>query len=138
MNNITVIHANKGIILHDRKKCYDRWWHIKRNTALFYDEAAKQYLLLVYKQTMQGDIKEAMYQAKRLMDTLVCDENLFGCIDIIPGQLPNSDNWATNFLAALLCLYSTKYEQALLYVEKVLNTHQCQEALYLKSRALAA
>lgn len=102
-----------------------------------YDEAAKQYLLLVYKHTMQGDIKEAMFQAKRLMDTLVSDERLFGCIDIATEQLPNSDNWATNFLAALLCLYSNKYEQALLYVEKVLNTHQCQEALYLKSRALA-
>jgi hypothetical protein len=103
-----------------------------------YDEAARQYLLLVLKKTMDGDIKEAMQQAKRLLDTLICDEELFGCINIEPEVLPLSDHWATNFLAALLCLYSNRYEQALLYVGKVLSgRHQCQEALFVKSRALA-
>jgi hypothetical protein len=26
-----------------------------------------------------GDIKEAMQQAKRFLDTVICDEELFGC-----------------------------------------------------------
>ena len=43
-----------------------------------YDEAAKQYLMLVAKKAENGDIKEAMQQAKRFLDLLVCDEHLYG------------------------------------------------------------
>ena len=39
--------------------------------------------------------------------------------------------------AALLSLYAGQYEQALNYVDSVLALHQCQEALYVKSRCLA-
>ena len=102
-----------------------------------YDEAAKQYLQLAHKKTKEGDIKEAMQQAKRLLDTLVCDDGLFGCIDVAPEGLPGGNHWASNFLAALLSLYSCQYKKALEYAEKVLSQHRCQEALYLKSRALA-
>lgn len=36
----------------------------------------------------------------------------------------------------MLSLYAGKYEQALQYVDSVLSQHQCQEALYVKSRCL--
>lgn len=102
-----------------------------------YDEAARQYLLLVHKKVQAGDIKEAMQQAKRFLDTLVCDEELMGCIEDVPENLLSSNHWASYFLAGLLSLYAGKYEQALAFVEAVLESHQCQEALYVKSRALA-
>ena len=102
-----------------------------------YDEAAKQYLLLVHKKASEGDIREAMQQAKRLLDTMVCDDDLYGIIDTVPEDLKTSDHWAPHFLVALLSLYSGKYEQALQYANKVLALHQCKEALYVKSRALA-
>lgn len=102
-----------------------------------YDEAAKQYLLLVQKKAEAGDIKEAMQQAKRFLDTVISDEQLYGCIDNVPTRLKTVDNWASNFLVALLCLYAGEYEQALAYVDSVLTLHQCQEALYVKSRCLA-
>jgi tetratricopeptide (TPR) repeat protein len=102
-----------------------------------YDEAAKQYLLLVHKKCMEGDIKEAMQQAKRFLDTVICDEDLFGCIDEIPEVLISSGHWAPRFLTALLCLYAGRYEQALNYIDSVLAQHQCQEAMYVKSRCLA-
>jgi tetratricopeptide (TPR) repeat protein len=102
-----------------------------------YDEAAKQYLLLVLKKAEGGDIKEAIQQAKRFLDTIICDENLFGCISEIPASLMEADHWAPKFLAALLSLYAEKYEQGLEYVNSVLSQHQCQEALYVKSRCLA-
>ena len=35
-----------------------------------------------------------------------------------------------------MCLYAGEYEQALQYVDSVLAQHQCQEALYVKSRCL--
>ena len=102
-----------------------------------YDEAAKQYLLLVCKKAQAGDIKEAMQQAKRFLDTLICDENLMGCIESVPEELLTSSHWASQFLAALLSLYAGQYEQALEFADAVLENHQCQEVLYVKSRALA-
>ena len=102
-----------------------------------YDEAAKQYLMLVQKKVADGDIKEAMQQAKRFLDTVICDEGLFGCVDEIPAELKAADHWAPKFLVALLSLYAAEYEQALKYADSVLAQHQCQEALYVKSRCLA-
>lgn len=102
-----------------------------------YDEAAKQYLMLVQKKSVDGDIKEAMQQAKRFLDTVICDEELFGCINEVPAGLKAADHWAPRFLVALLSLYTGEYEQALVYADSVLSQHQCQEALYVKSRCLA-
>ncbi|MBQ9230862.1 MAG: AAA family ATPase [Prevotella sp.] len=102
-----------------------------------YDNAAKQYLLLVQKKAEAGDIKEAMQQAKRFLDTVIDDEELFGCVDAIPAELMEANHWAPKFLVALLSLYAGKYEQGLEYVNSVLSQHQCQEALYVKSRCLA-
>ena len=102
-----------------------------------YDEAAKQYLMLVQKKAAMGDVKEAMQQAKRFLDTVICDEELYGCVEEIPEGLKAVDHWASKFLVALLSLYSGEYEQALDYIEGVLALHQCQEALYVKSRCLA-
>lgn len=102
-----------------------------------YDEAARQYLLLVQKKAEAGDIKEAMQQTKRFLDTVICDEDLFGCISEVPTSLMEADHWAPKFLVALLSLYAGRYEQALQYVDSVLAQHQCQEALYVKSRCLA-
>ena len=102
-----------------------------------YDEAAKQYLMLVQKKASCGDIKEAIQQAKRFLDTVICDEDLYGCIDEVPAELMAADHCASRFLVALLSLYAGEYEQALTYADSVLAEHQCQEALYVKSRSLA-
>lgn len=102
-----------------------------------YDNAAKQYLLLVHKKAKVGDIKEAMQQTKRFLDTVIDDEELFGCIDEIPVELMEANHWVPKFLVALLSLYAGEYEQGLAYVDSVLAQHQCQEALFVKSRCLA-
>lgn len=100
------------------------------------DEAAKQYLALIAKHVHSRDLKEAMQQAKRFLDILVCDEHLYGTVDEVPEWLLQSDHWSTKFLSALLSLYANKCEDALRYAEEVLEQHQCPEALYIKSRAL--
>lgn len=102
-----------------------------------YDHAAQQYLLLVQKKALEGDVKEAMQQTKRFLDTMIDDEELYGSISEIPVQLMESNHWAPRFLVALLSLYTGNYEQALTYVDSVLAQHQCQEALFVKSRCLA-
>jgi hypothetical protein len=93
--------------------------------------------LLVQKKAEAGDIKEAMQQTKRFLDTVICDEDLFGCISEVPASLMEAGHWAPRFLVALLSLYAGEYGQALQYVDSVLAQHQCQEALYVKSRCLA-
>ncbi|MCM1078326.1 MAG: AAA family ATPase [Bacteroidales bacterium] len=101
-----------------------------------YDAAALQYLLMVAGKAAGGDIKEAMQQAKRFLDILICDEHLYGVVKEVPSNLLCTDHWAPKFLAALLCLYARRYEEALVHVNEVLERHQCPEALYVKSRAL--
>lgn len=78
-----------------------------------------------------------MQQAKRFLDILVCDEHLYGAIENVPESLLRSSHWAPKFIAALLNLYADKYEEALTLISEVLEGHQCAEALYIKSRALA-
>lgn len=101
-----------------------------------YDEAAKQYLLLVAEKANRGDVKEAMQQAKRMLDTVICDDHLMGTVKDVPGNLMRMNHWASRFLVALLSLYAGQYEQSLRYINTVLDCHNCQEALYVKSRAL--
>lgn len=102
-----------------------------------YDEAARQYLMLVNKKVQEGDIKEAVQQAKRFLDTVVCDEHLIDCIKEVPKELFSAHHWTTEFLTAMLCLYAGQYETALDFANRVLSKHYCSEALFVKSRTLA-
>lgn len=101
-----------------------------------FDEAGRQYLQLVLKHAEAGEIKDAMQMTKRYLDTVVCDEDLFGCISHVPVLLKSADHWAPQFLVALLSLYAQEYDQGLVYADLVLAQHQCQEAMYVKSRCL--
>lgn len=139
-------HTSREIITYSNGYNDEQSIHneIESGTAVYnsllnndYDEAARQYLLLVHKKAVAGDIKEAIQQAKRFLDTLVCDEDLFGCIEGIPAELLTGSHWTARFLVALLSLYAGKYGQALEYADAVLEKHRCQEALFVKSRALA-
>ena len=101
-----------------------------------YDEAARQYLLLMYKKAQAGDIKEAMQLSDHFLNTLICDEGLMGCIADVPEGLLLSDNDDSRFLAALISLYAGKYEQALELVNAVSGDRDSQKSLFVKSRAL--
>ena len=101
-----------------------------------YDEAAKAYLMLVHKKCVEGNIREALQQSKRFLDTVVDDEHLYGCIGNIPEAIASSNHWTSCFLVSLLSLYSNDYSNALSFIERVLESHACPEALYVKSRSL--
>lgn len=102
-----------------------------------YDEAAKLYLKLIYEKSKNADTKEAIQLTKSLLETLICDDKLMGYIKDVPEALFSANYLTAKFIIALLSLYAEKYEQALDYANAVLEIHQCQEALYIKSRALA-
>lgn len=101
-----------------------------------YDEAAKAYLLLVHKNFIEGNIREALQQAKQFFDTLIDDEHLFGCLSDIPEPVSTTKHWSTQLLLAVLRLYNNDPSGSLSAIENVLDEHQCPEALYIKSRAL--
>lgn len=101
-----------------------------------YDEAAKQYLLLVQKKAKEGDVNEAMQQSKRLLDTLICDDDLFGIVTTVPDTINTLDEWTADYLRAMLNLYSCNYEKALEYADRAIECHVCPEILFIKSRAL--
>lgn len=100
-----------------------------------YDAAAQAYLQLVYKKAAVGDIREALQQSKRFLDTVIDDEHLYGTIHSLPDVL-HGTHWTAQFLSALLGLYANEFELALMHINNVLGQHQCSEALYIKSRAL--
>lgn len=102
-----------------------------------YDEAAKQYLMLMNKKSQTGNVEEAMYLANKFLRVLVGDEHLMGSVDEVPAGLFTANHWTHKFLIAILSLYSGNYEQALEFADSVLYEHHSQEMLYVKSRALA-
>lgn len=101
-----------------------------------YDEMAKQYLLIVQKKFKEGDIREAIRQTKHFLDTVICDEHLYGCIESVPMSPEDATHKAQKFLVALLSLYVGKYEQALECADAVLALQDCQGAMYVKARSL--
>ncbi len=102
-----------------------------------FDEAAKQYLLLLYKKAQANDIYEAMQLSRRFFETLICDEALLGCIKQVPDKLLSANDWPSQYLAALLCLYADQYEQAIALADKVLQVRKnLSSALYMKTRGL--
>lgn len=102
-----------------------------------YDTAAVQYLRLIQRKTKEGDIAEAMHQAKRLMSTMISDEALFGAIKGVPETLTASRSWDEEFLVALLALYSGDYELTVDCCNDLLIRQPCADVLFIKARALA-
>lgn len=140
------VRTNREILVHASKYNDEQLIHneIESGKAVYaailrndYDQVAKQYLELVLKRAKAGDIKDAMQQTKRFLDTLICDDHLMGSIESVPAELFSAEHWTSKFLVALLSLYAGQYSQALEFVEDVLSLHQCREALFVKSRALA-
>jgi len=101
-----------------------------------YDAAAAQYLRLVYKKTLDGDIAEAIHQSKRLMNTMISDESLYGLVEGVPSNLSASQSWDEEFLVALFALYSGNYELALSCCNDLVKRQPCTDVLFLKARAL--
>jgi tetratricopeptide (TPR) repeat protein len=101
-----------------------------------YDEAAKQYLLLACKKEQEHDTEEAIRLMQNFFDVLVCDEDLYGCIEEVPTELLEHDDCESRMLAATFSLYANEYKSAFELADSVLVEQSCPEALYLKSRCL--
>ncbi len=102
-----------------------------------FDTCSKYILLKMYDRMVQGEVREALIEAKHFLDEVVCDEMCFGCFD---GEFPlkyKCNHWTIDFLKAIFYLYSNQFDNSLQYVEKVISQHKCVEANYIKVRCLS-
>lgn len=101
-----------------------------------YDGAAKVCFLQMIDKIRKGDYRNAALMAKRMFDVMFDDESLKGMSKGI--SLLKDCSMTCNFLNAVLCLYSGRYEEAIGYAYMVLDRKTCLEAMFIKGRALYA
>lgn len=102
-----------------------------------YDTAALHLLLMGVEYASKGNLKEAILCIGDMFKTMISDEHLIGslkCLRDLPIQ--NADTVTANMLNAVFLLYAENYGESLTFVEKVLSSHQCKEALYIKARCM--
>lgn len=99
-----------------------------------YDAAAVATLGLVLEKIRKGTLRDAAMMAKKMFDIVIFDNCLMGVtkgFDLIP-----EDGNIANFLNALICLYSERYEEAVAFADRVLAKRVCREAMFIKARSL--
>lgn len=101
-----------------------------------YDEAARQHLLLAHQAATDNNDHEALRCTLLFFDTLICDDNLMGCLSPLPFPSTLPDEPSSLLTLATLALYSKQYDNALLAVDKLLSLETLPDALYIKARAL--
>lgn len=99
-----------------------------------YDNAAKACLRQMFNKMTYGDFRNAALMAKKMFDVMLDDECLKGATLGIP--LLKECGMTHNFLNAVLCQYSNRYEEAIGYADLVLAGKACLEAMFIKGKAL--
>ena len=99
-----------------------------------YNMAAKSCLKLVVNKIQNNDLRNAALIAKKMFDIMLDDSCLKGITK--DNKILKDCSLTCNFLNAVICLYSNRYEEAIGYAEMVLSRKVCLEAMFIKGRAL--
>lgn len=99
-----------------------------------YDGAAKVCLTDALERMEHGDYRNTALMMKRMFDVMFNDECLTGTT--IGKNLLKDCSMTCNFINAVLCLYSDRYDEAIGYADLVLSRRACLEAMFAKGRAL--
>lgn len=99
-----------------------------------YNMASKSCLKLVVNKIHNNDLRNAALIAKRMFDIMLDDSCLKGMTKDM--KLLKGCSMTCNFLNAVICLYSNRYEEAIGYADMVLSRKACLEAMFVKGRAL--
>lgn len=105
-----------------------------------YDNAAKVCLHFAIEKLKAGDYRSAALLAKKMFDVMLDDECLSNATKDVP--LLKDCSMTCDFMNAVLCLYSGRYEEAVGYSDMVLDKKAaqkkspCLEALFVKAKAL--
>lgn len=99
-----------------------------------YDSAVQSCLPLIKAKILAHDLRNAALLAKRMYDIMLSDNVLMGTTSDM--SLLKDTSMTGDFLNAIVCLYGERYEEAVVFADKVLNRRQCHEAMFIKARAL--
>lgn len=99
-----------------------------------YDEAVLDCLELIKSRILANDLRNAAILGKRMYDIMLSDDVLMTKTTDMP--LLKETNMIGDFLNAILCLYGQRFEEAIVFADKVLCRRTCHEAMFIKSRAL--
>lgn len=101
-----------------------------------YDKAALACMRIIKEKIRCNDLRNAALLAKRMYDILLSDECLMeSCSDM---EVLKGNGMVHLFLNAIICLYSGKNEEAIVFADQVLQRRVCFEALFIKARGLYA
>lgn len=101
-----------------------------------YDSATKECLQWSLEKMKACDYRNAALLAKKMFDVMLDDKCLKGLTKEVP--LLKDCNMTSNFLNAVICLYSDRFEEAIGYANMVLDRRPCLEAMFIKGKALLA
>lgn len=99
-----------------------------------YDNAAKVCLGQMLDKMSRSDFRNAALMAKKMFDVMLDDECMKGTTMGVP--LLKECSMTCNFLNAVLCQYSNRYDEAIGYADLVLARKACLEAMFIKGKAL--
>ena len=105
--------------------------YLKKND---YDNAALAAMKLALDYVREKNYKPAVSVIHHMFVFLISDDELMGVTKDV-ATIP-VDGICTNYLNSVICLYAGQYEQAIKYADKVIAKRECNDALYIKSRAL--
>lgn len=107
--------------------------HLAKND---FDGASQDCLHQMLNKIARGDYRNAALFGKKMFDVMLDDECLNGETMDIP--LLKDCSMTCNFLNAVLCLYSSRYDEAIGYADMVLARRVCLQAMFVKAKALYA
>lgn len=99
-----------------------------------FDGAAKVCLMYTIDKMKKGDYRSAALKAKQMFDVMLDDECLMGSTGDV--ALLKDCSMTCNFLNAVLCFFSRRFDEAVGYANMVLDRKPCLEAMFVKCRAL--
>lgn len=101
-----------------------------------FDGATRVCLNAAIAKVHNGDMRNAALMLKRMFDVMLDDDCLLGMTG--DEVLLNNESTTSNFINAVFCLYGNRFEETVLYADKVLDRRMCPEAMFVKARALYA
>lgn len=100
-----------------------------------WDNAAIASLNLSINETKNGNYKGAARFVSQMFSIIVSDEHILESITEGLRPITDSADVFLNYIQAAFCLYSSRYEDAIYFSDKVLASRRSSDALYIKARA---
>lgn len=100
------------------------------------DTAALGLLRMSTNKAKAGKVKDAVYLLGDMFSAMISDEHMLNSLEEPP--IVSKDTLAANMLNATFSLYSGKYDDGVVYADRIVRQRPCMEALFVKARCLAA